>query len=128
MIAAFPARCYCDSTQSLSWSSGLSHSAQTVLRALAEPRRVAILKLVHSRELAAGDIARRFKTTRPTISQHLRVLVRAGLLLERRDRTRRLYRLRPEGFAGVRDLLSPFWDASLARLKSAVERDYAGDR
>jgi DNA-binding transcriptional ArsR family regulator len=106
----------------------LPHNAQTVLRALAEPRRVAILKLVRSRELAAGDIARRFKTTRPTISQHLRVLMRAGLLLERRDRTRRLYRLRPEGFAGVRDLLSSFWDANLARLKSAVETDYADDR
>jgi DNA-binding transcriptional ArsR family regulator len=83
---------------------------------------------VRSRELAAGDIARRFKTTRPTISQHLRVLVRAGLLQERRDRTRRLYRLRPEGFARVRDLLSPFWDANLARLKSAVETDYDHDR
>jgi DNA-binding transcriptional ArsR family regulator len=101
------------------------HSAQAVLRALAEPRRVAILKLVRSRELAAGDIARRFRTTRPTISQHIQVLARAGLLVERRDRTRRLYRLRPEGFASVRDLLSLFWDASLTRLKSAVERDYA---
>jgi DNA-binding transcriptional ArsR family regulator len=106
-------------------SSRLPQNAHRVLRALAEPRRIAILKLVRSRELAAGDIARCFRTTRPTISQHIRVLVRAGLLAERRDRTRRLYRLRPEGFAAMRDLLSPLWDASLARLKSAVERDYA---
>jgi DNA-binding transcriptional ArsR family regulator len=106
----------------------LSHDSQLVLKALAEPRRVAILKLVRSRELPAGDIARRFRTTRPTISQHLRVLVRAGLLVERRDRTRRLYRLRPEGFAGLRELLSPLWDASLKRLKSAVETDYARRR
>jgi DNA-binding transcriptional ArsR family regulator len=103
----------------------VSQSTQTVLRALAEPRRLAILKLVTSRELAAGDIARRFRTTRPTISQHIQVLMRAGLLVERRDRTRRLYRLRPEGFAGVRELLSPFWDLSLLRLKTTIESDYA---
>ncbi len=109
-------------------SRALSYRAQAALRALAEPRRVAILKLVRVRELAAGDIARRFRTTRPTISQHLRVLVRAGLLQERRDRTRRLYRLRPEGFTDVRELLSPFWDASLARLRSAIEKDYAASR
>jgi DNA-binding transcriptional ArsR family regulator len=106
----------------------LSQSTGAVLRALAEPRRVAILKLVRSRELAAGDIARRFRTTRPTISQHIRVLLRAGLLIERRDRTRRLYKLRPEGFEGVRELLSPFWDVSLTRLKSAIESDYANGR
>jgi DNA-binding transcriptional ArsR family regulator len=103
-------------------------STRAVLRALAEPRRVAILTLVRSRELAAGDIARRFRTTRPTISQHIQVLVRAGLLVERRDRTRRLYRVRPEGFEGVRELLSPFWDVSLARLKTAVEGAYAKDK
>jgi len=60
--------------------------------------------------------------------KNVEILVRAGLLLERCDRTRRLYRLRPEGFAGVRDLLSLFWDANLARLKSAVESDYADNR
>lgn len=86
------------------------------------------MKLVRSRELAAGDIARRFRTTRPTISQHIQVLVQAGLLVERRDRTRRLYKLRPEGFEGVRQLLSPFWDRGLARLKSAIESDYAKRR
>lgn len=124
----FPAAVILCRESMTSQSRALSHKAQTALRALAEPRRVAILKLVRVRELAAGDIARHFRTTRPTISQHLGVLVRAGLLQERRDRTRRLYRLRPEGFAGVRDLLSPFWDASLARLRSAIEKDYAGGR
>jgi len=95
-----------------------------VLRALAEPKRLAILKLVRSRELPAGDIARRFRTTRPAISQHIQVLVRAGLLTERRERTRRLYRLRPEGFNAVRETLSVLWNSSLTRLKSAVESDH----
>jgi DNA-binding transcriptional ArsR family regulator len=97
--------------------------AQTVLRALAEPRRVAILKLIRSRELAAGEIASRFKTTRPAISQHIRVLVKAGLVSERRERTRRLYRVRPQGFAAVRSFLDMFWNDKLTRLKSAIEDD-----
>jgi DNA-binding transcriptional ArsR family regulator len=97
--------------------------AQTVLRALAEPRRVAILKLIRSRELAAGEIASRFKTTRPAISQHIRVLVKAGLVSERRERTRRLYRVRPQGFTAVRSFLDMFWDDKLTRLKSAIEDD-----
>jgi DNA-binding transcriptional ArsR family regulator len=94
---------------------------QTVLRALAEPHRVAILKLIRSRELRAGQIAGHFKATRPAISQHLRVLVKAGLLSERRRGTRRLYRLRPAGFAQLRAFLDTFWDEKLAGLKMAVE-------
>jgi DNA-binding transcriptional ArsR family regulator len=97
--------------------------AQVSLRALAEPKRVAILKLIRSRELAAGEIASRFKTTRPAISQHIRVLVKAGLVSERRERTRRLYRVRPEGFAAVRSFLDTFWDDKLTRLKTAIEAD-----
>ena len=94
---------------------------QAILRALAEPRRVAILKLVRSRELRAGEISRHFRTTRPAISQHLRVLIKAGLLTERRDGTRRLYRICPEGFAQLRSFLETFWDEKLAKLKSAPE-------
>jgi DNA-binding transcriptional ArsR family regulator len=97
--------------------------AQAVLRALAEPKRVAILRLIRTRELAAGEIASRFKTTRPAISQHIRVLVRAGLVSERRDRTKRLYRVKPEGFAAVRSFLDTFWEDRLTRLKSAVIDD-----
>jgi DNA-binding transcriptional ArsR family regulator len=94
-----------------------------VLRALAEPKRLTILKLVRSRERAAGEIASRFKTTRPAISQHLRVLVNAGLLSERREGTRRLYRLRPEGFQDLRAFLNAFWDDALAHLKRQAERE-----
>ena len=94
---------------------------QAVLKALAELRRVAILELVATGEMRAGDIADRFETTRPAISQHLRVLTEAGLLVERREGTRRLYRVRTEGFAELRDFLDLFWDQRLATLKEAVE-------
>ena len=97
--------------------------AGRVLRVLAEPHRVRILMLTRTRELRAGDIARHFRTTRSAISQHLRVLIKAGLLSERRSGTRRLYRLRPEGFAGLRSFLSTFWDSRLARLKDEAEAE-----
>lgn len=96
---------------------------QAILRALAEPRRVAILKLVRSGELRAGEISRHFRTTRPSISQHLRVLIKAGLLMERREGTRRLYRIRPQGFAQLRNFLETFWEEKLATLKSAAEAE-----
>ena len=69
------------------------------LRALAEPRRRAILQLVAHSELSAGEIASCFDVTRTAVSQHLTVLKNAGLLTERRLATRRLYRARPEGLA-----------------------------
>ena len=84
---------------------GVSLDPDDVLKALAEPRRRAILRLVARVELAAGDIAAAFDVTRPAISQHLTVLRTAGLLHERRDGTRRLYRTRLEGLAAVRALL-----------------------
>src|SRR6185312_13768100 len=84
-----------------------------VLKALAEPRRREILRLVAHDELAAGEIAAAFDVTRTAISQHLTVLRTAGLVVERRDGTRRLYRARPEGLAGLRELLDDMWASSL---------------
>jgi DNA-binding transcriptional ArsR family regulator len=95
-----------------------------VVRALAEPRRRDILRLVRDEEQSAGAIASHFDVSRPAISQHLRVLKSAGLLDERRDGTRRLYRVRPEGFAELREFLDDFWGEGLARLKSAAEGDH----
>jgi DNA-binding transcriptional ArsR family regulator len=91
------------------------------LQALAEPRRRAILALVRERELPAGEIASRFDVTRPAISQHLAVLRDAGLVTERRDGTRRLYRARPAGAAELRAWLEDFWDDGLDRLRRAAE-------
>lgn len=92
------------------------------LRALAEPNRREILRLVHDRERSAGEIAARFELSRPAVSQHLTVLKGAGLLDERRDGTRRLYSLRREGFDEVRAFLEQFWDDRLHRLKRDAER------
>lgn len=94
-----------------------------VLQAIAEPRRRRILELVRDRELPAGEIAAQFEVTRPAISQHLRVLKRAGLLDERREGTRRMYRARPEGLAELRQFLDEFWGDRLELLKHAVEHD-----
>jgi DNA-binding transcriptional ArsR family regulator len=97
---------------------------EAVARAIAEPRRRAILRLVRDDELAAGEIAAHFEVTRPAVSQHLTVLKEAGLLEERREGTRRLYRTRPEGLAGLREFLDEFWGLGLARLKQAAESEH----
>jgi DNA-binding transcriptional ArsR family regulator len=93
------------------------------LRALAEPRRRAILRLVASDELPAGEIAAAFDVTRTAISQHLTVLKNAGLLAERREGTRRLYRARPEGLAGLRQFLDEMWASSLDTARRLVESE-----
>jgi len=92
-----------------------------VLRALADPHRRQILRLVQHTELAAGQISANFSLTQQAVSQHIGVLKTAGLLTERRDGTRRLYHLRHESLEPVRDLLSEFWPDALGRLKQAVE-------
>jgi DNA-binding transcriptional ArsR family regulator len=93
------------------------------LRALAEPRRRAILRLVARDELAAGEIAAAFEVTRTAVSQHLTVLKNAGLLAERREGTRRLYRARPEGLAGLRQFLDEMWASSLDTARMLVESE-----
>jgi DNA-binding transcriptional ArsR family regulator len=95
---------------------------EAALRAIAEPRRQTILRLVSSQELSAGEIASYFDVTRPAVSQHLTVLKGAGLLSERREGTRRLYRTRPEGLAELRDFLDEFWADGLDRLKVVAEQ------
>jgi DNA-binding transcriptional ArsR family regulator len=104
-----------------------------VARAVAEPRRREILELVRESELSAGEIASGFDVSRPAVSQHLAVLREAGLLSERRDGTRRLYRAQPEALAGLREFLDRFWTDRLERLKLAAEleqqrRDKRGKR
>jgi DNA-binding transcriptional ArsR family regulator len=95
----------------------------TVLQAIADPRRREILELVRVIERSSGEIAAHFDVTRPAISQHLQVLVSAGLVTLRRDGTRRLYQARPEGLAELREFLESFWDDRLLRLKKAAEAE-----
>jgi DNA-binding transcriptional ArsR family regulator len=95
-----------------------------VLRALADPHRRQILRLVQYTELPAGQIAGHFDLTQQAVSQHLTVLKRAGLLGERREGTRRLYSLRSEALQPLRGLLDEFWPDALARLKETVEQSH----
>jgi DNA-binding transcriptional ArsR family regulator len=96
---------------------------EAALRAIAAPHRRQILTLVRDEELAAGEIAAHFAVTRPAVSQHLNVLKEAGLVSERRNGTRRLYRARPEGLAELKAFLEGFWDDRLGALKREAEKE-----
>ncbi len=94
------------------------------LRAVADPTRRAILRLVRDGEVAAGEIASHFPSmSRPAVSQHLRVLTDAGLVEVRPDGNRRLYRWRPEGLRDAAGFLEELWSDRLGRLKAAAERE-----
>jgi DNA-binding transcriptional ArsR family regulator len=96
---------------------------EAALKALAGPRRRQILTLVRDGELSAGEIAEHFDVTRPAVSQHLTVLKEAGLVDERRNGTRRLYRARPEGLADLKEFLEEFWEERLDALKRQAEKE-----
>jgi DNA-binding transcriptional ArsR family regulator len=96
---------------------------EAALRAIAGPRRRQILTLVRDAELSAGEIAAQFDVTRPAVSQDLTLLKEAGLVTERRNGTRRLYRVRPEGLAPLKSFLDEFWDDRLEALKRESERE-----
>lgn len=94
------------------------------LRAVADPTRRAILRLVRDGELAAGDIATHFPSmSRPAVSQHLRVLADSGLVDVRPDGNRRMYSWRREGLRDAVAFLDEMWSDGLARLKAAAERE-----
>ena len=97
---------------------------QNAVEAIAATRRRDILRLVRTEELTAGAIAANFgDVSRPAISQHLRVLREAGLVRERRDGTRRLYRADIGGLDDLREYLERFWDERLETLKTEAERE-----
>ncbi len=96
------------------------------LKALAEPNRRAILRLVAGEPRSVGEVAAHFDITSQAVSQHLRVLRDAGLVDEQRRGTRHLFVVNPEGFAAVRAFLDDFWTTHLDALRSAVEEDGPG--
>ena len=96
---------------------------EAALKAIAAPRRREILRLVWDAERSAGDIASHFDVSRPAISQHLTVLRTAGLVTERRDGARRLYRADQDALADLQADLQAFWTGSLAALKDEVEAE-----
>ncbi len=91
------------------------------IQALSNETRFEIVRLVRKREMAAGTIARRFRLTRPAVSQHITMLREAGLLDERRVGSKRLYVVRTEGFDELAEFIEGFWRPRLRRLKQAAE-------
>jgi DNA-binding transcriptional ArsR family regulator len=93
----------------------------TLLSTLANPRRRAIIRLVWDRELSAGEIARHFPVSWSAVSQNLGVLRRAGVVTERRDGTRRLYRADRDALGPLADVLAAMWETDLERLATLAE-------
>jgi DNA-binding transcriptional ArsR family regulator len=98
-----------------------------VFEAIAQPTRREILRLLAAGEASAGAVASRFDVTQPAISQHLKVLKQTGLISERREGTRRLYSVRPDGLADLHSFLADVLPAGLERLKHAAEEEERSD-
>lgn len=96
---------------------------EKVIQAITEPRRREILSLVRDREMTSSSIASHFEISAPAISQHLKVLEESGLVLVRREGTKRYYRMRREGFSELKQYIDRFWDDSLLLLKEAAEEE-----
>jgi DNA-binding transcriptional ArsR family regulator len=98
--------------------------AQTarVLKALGEPRRLEILRLLRKGPKAVGELAAGTDVSQQAVSQHLGVLDRAGLVEARKEGTRRIYAIRPSGFAPVESFVKGFWEPRLAALKEEIEK------
>jgi DNA-binding transcriptional ArsR family regulator len=96
---------------------------EKVLHALVEPRRRDILYLVRDGELTSSEIASHFEISAPAVSQHLKVLEQSGLVVVRREGTKRYYGIRRDGFSELKQYIDRFWDDSLLRLKEAAEEE-----
>ena len=91
--------------------------------ALGDPTRRAIFEQLRSGARSVGEIAAELPVSRPAVSQHLRVLKEAGLVTERRNGTRRLYRVDPDGLGELRRYVEEYWSEALAAFKAEAERE-----
>jgi DNA-binding transcriptional ArsR family regulator len=94
----------------------------SVWTALGDPTRQAIFELLLDRPRPVGELARALPVSRPAVSQHLRVLKEAGLVVDRPVGTRRIYHVHPDGLAALRADLDRFWGKALSAYKTAVEQ------
>jgi DNA-binding transcriptional ArsR family regulator len=94
------------------------------LTALGDSTRRAIFERLAAGPLAVGELARELPVSRPAVSQHLKVLKEAGLVLDRPAGTRRIYHVDPEGVAALRAYLDRFWNQSLVAFKEVVEANH----
>ena len=90
--------------------------------ALGDRTRRTIFTRIARRPCAVGELARELPVSRPAVSQHLKVLKDAGLVIDQRDGNRRIYRVDPDGLAALRAELDEFWTTALAGFKESVER------
>jgi DNA-binding transcriptional ArsR family regulator len=100
----------------------VTDEAATVLTALGDPTRREIFERIAAHPSAVGEIASDLPVSRPAVSQHLRVLKDAGLVIDHPAGTRRIYELNPQGIEALRSYLDGFWNRSLAAFKRAAER------
>ncbi|MGH2809171.1 MAG: ArsR/SmtB family transcription factor [Actinomycetota bacterium] len=96
---------------------------ERALDALGDPTRRSVLELLREGPQPVGALAARLPVSRPAVSQHLRVLKDAGLVADRRDGTRRLYAIDPDGLGVLRSYLEHFWSTTLAGFKAAAEAE-----
>lgn len=96
---------------------------QNGFSALADPTRRAIFERLARRPRPVGELARELPVSRPAVSQHLRVLREAGLVSDEKVGSRRLYRVDPDGVAGMRAYLDRFWSDALAAFESAARAE-----
>lgn len=96
--------------------------AEVALKALGEPRRVEILRVLRAGPRAVGEIAEEVEVTQQAASQHLALLDKAGLVEARKVGTRRLYAIKPDGFAPVADFVRSFWEPRLLALRGEIEK------
>jgi DNA-binding transcriptional ArsR family regulator len=92
------------------------------LMALGDPTRRAIFERLVDRPSAVGELARELPVSRPAVSQHLKVLKDAGLVIDRPAGARRIYQVDPDGVGALRAYLEQYWNRALAAYKAAVEQ------
>jgi DNA-binding transcriptional ArsR family regulator len=103
-------------------------NADAQLAALADPTRRQVFQRLRAGALSVGELARGLPVSRPAVSQHLKVLKSAGLVVGRAEGTRRVYHIDPHGLAQVRAWLDQFWDTALAAFADAVEAEASQHR
>jgi DNA-binding transcriptional ArsR family regulator len=101
---------------------------QDVLTALGDPTRLAIFELLTEHPRAVNELAAGLPVSRPAVSQHLKVLKSARLVRDRREGTRRIYEVNPEGVAMLRDHFARLWDRALANFKKAVDEEHQKEK
>jgi len=101
---------------------------ERALDALGDPTRRAVFKRLRPGNLSVREIADRMDVSRPAVSQHLKVLKAARLVVVRTEGTRRLYGVDPQGIEGLRNWLDGFWDETLMAFKQAAEREAMNHR